>query len=118
MALTAIRKQGDQAENKACQYLLDSGLILVEKNYNCKLGEIDLIMKDRDTLVFIEVRYRKNTNFGGAALSVTKSKQDKLVRAANHYLLKARHVPACRFDVVAIENTTVNWIQNAIDGFG
>lgn len=102
----------------ACQYLTQSGLKLIEKNYSCALGEVDLIMQDTgNTLVFIEVRYRKNTLYGGAAASVTKSKQQKLIRTAQHYLQKQRYLPACRFDVIAVENNQINWIKNAIDGF-
>lgn len=93
---------GQQAEDSACHYLTSQGLSLVERNYNCTRGEIDLIMKDNSTTVFIEVRFRRDTNFGSGAESVDYHKQKKLLATASHYLQKhskaARGV--CRFDVI------------------
>jgi putative endonuclease len=91
----------------------------LEQNFLCKLGEIDLILMDGQTLVFTEVRFRKNPDFGGAAASVTPGKQRKLQRAAQVYLQRTGQIPACRFDVLAMtqdQNSQIiceNWIKNA-----
>jgi putative endonuclease len=111
---TDKQQRGSAGEDEALAYLQERGLRLVERNFRCKTGEIDLIMADGDSLVFIEVRRRANSAFGGAAASVTSAKQQKLLRAAQFYLLRFRAVPACRFDVIAIEGGALNWIKNAI----
>ncbi len=107
---------GQQGEDIALKALRKAGLKLRQRNYRCKGGEIDLIMEEGDTLVFVEVRYRKNTQFGGAAASVTASKQRRLILAAQHYLQTQGIEPACRFDVVAIDgNQAPDWIRHAFD---
>jgi len=114
------RKQtGDAAETAALGYLLTQGLKLVVRNYQCKLGEIDLVMLDRGTLALIEVRYRTSRAFGGAAASVTPHKQRRITQAARHLLTTQaalRRYPA-RFDVVAVTpglpTSQVEWIQAA-----
>ncbi|MGV6859002.1 MAG: YraN family protein [bacterium] len=107
---------GQQGEDTALALLKKSGLSLLARNYRCKGGEIDLIMEEGEYLVFIEVRYRKNRHFGGAAASVTGSKQKRLIIAAQHYLLTHGIEPACRFDVVAIDGShPPEWIKNAFD---
>jgi len=110
---------GKQAEESACRYLLENGLKLIEKNYKCRSGEIDLIMRHNDSIVFVEVRYRHNNRFGSGAESVVKRKQDKLISAALHYIQthgkSARS--ASRFDVISIRDSFgkdhIEWIQNA-----
>lgn len=99
---------GEESERFAEQFLLKQGLKLVMRNYRCKAGEIDLIMRDREHLVFVEVRYRKSGRFGSASETVDSRKQQKLIRAAQHYLQTQvrRQLPACRFDVVAIQGCT------------
>jgi putative endonuclease len=105
---------GKKAEDAACSFLIKNGLELVTRNYQCRFGEIDLIMKDQETLVFIEVRYRKSANYGSALESVDTGKQRKLVFAANHYLSQASGLPASRFDVIALtENQPPEWIIDA-----
>ena len=79
-------KKGQYAEQLACDHLEKEGLRLVQKNYHCPMGEIDLIMKDKEMLVFVEVRYRKNTQYGSGAESVNGPKQKKLLSTAMHYL--------------------------------
>ncbi len=86
------------------------------RNYRCRGGEIDLIMRQGETLVFVEVRYRAHATHGGAASSVTRRKQHKIVLAARHYF--KQHAineanQACRFDVIAFEGDQPDWIQNA-----
>ncbi|HEY0720354.1 MAG TPA: YraN family protein [Gammaproteobacteria bacterium] len=112
--------RGAQAEQAACDHLSAQGLRLHARNYHCRSGEIDLIMRDGDTLVFVEVRYRSSTRFGGAAASIDMAKQQKLIRAAQTFLSEQRltNTP-CRFDVVTVHphdgTMRVEWITNAIE---
>lgn len=118
---TEKRIKGDDKERLAEGYLIAKGFHLIERNFLCKGGEIDLIMKDssikgQEYLVFVEVRYRENQEYGGALASITPSKQKKLRRAAEYYLLQqfGNSPPACRFDVVGIEGENeIMWINNA-----
>ncbi|MDP3777476.1 YraN family protein [Methylotenera sp.] len=107
--------EGHAAEQLAATFLQKNGLILLEKNYRCVHGEIDLIMRDRKTLVFVEVRLRSNPKFGGAGMSITPSKQQKLSRTAEVYL-QTHGNHACRFDAIllhALDATAVEWIKDA-----
>jgi putative endonuclease len=108
-------KIGADAESRAEQYLHSKGLKTIEKNYLCKVGEIDLIMKDEDSLIFVEVRFRKNNHFGSAAESVDYKKQTKIRKSAEHYLIYNRAYSryAKRFDVVAITGSELSWLQGA-----
>ena len=103
---------GRDAEARALAFLQQQGLTLIEKNFRCRAGEIDQIMHDVQTLVFIEVRSRKNQHFGGAAASVGPVKQQRLWRSASFYLLKFPKPPACRFDLVAIDGNDLRWMKN------
>ena len=111
--------RGQQAEDRARRHLCKQGLKLVTKNYRSPYGEIDLIMREHDTLVFVEVRYRSNQAFGLAAETVDRRKQNKLRATAEHYLQykKISNDQPCRFDVVALSGhdseMTVNWYSNA-----
>lgn len=105
------------AENLAASYLIEQGLKLLVKNYHCQFGEIDLIMQDKNTLVFVEVRLRTNLGFGNAGSSITKQKQLKLTRTALHYL-QAHGDTACRFDAILMDKAKVAnlvWLRNAFD---
>lgn len=109
---------GKQAELLACQYLQENKLKLIIKNFHCRRGEIDLIMSDKDTLVFIEVRYRKNDRFGSALESVNHKKQAKIVITAEHYLQQStQFFSGYRFDVIAISPTQqsheIIWVKDA-----
>lgn len=110
---------GRSGESLAQTYLCERGLVPVEINYLCKLGEIDLVMRHGDTLVFVEVRQRRNTLYGSPLETVSVAKQHKLRRAAEHYLLARRipHNQALRFDVVGIVGSgagaQIDWVQNA-----
>ena len=117
--LTSRRKRGDKAEQQACKHLQSQGLKILEKNFSTKAGEVDLIMRDGETLIFVEVRYRKNADFGGAAASVTLKKQQRIIKAALAYQQKHMPQSSMRFDVVAIEgdNGDIDWITSAFDGF-
>ena len=113
------KKVGDAAETAALAYLLDQGLRLVVRNYRTPGrggGEIDLVMRAPDgTLVFIEVRKRASGSHGGAAASVGFAKQRRIIFAARFYLMGLATLPPCRFDVVAVEPTGVQWLQAAFD---
>lgn len=111
---TARQADGAAAEDDALEYLKRQGLCLVERNFRCKGGEIDLIMRDRQALVFVEVRKRADARHGGAAASVTARKQARLIIAAQVFLQRYRDLPECRFDVVAIDGKELNWMKNAI----
>ena len=109
------QQRGQAAENQACEYLQKKGLRLIERNYRCRQGEIDLVMSDADTIVFIEVRYRSNPAFGSAAESVDRRKQSKLIVTATHYLQQApchAQRPA-RFDVISMSGNSLEWIRDA-----
>lgn len=113
---------GRQAEDLACQFLTTKGLELRHRNYRCPCGEIDLIMSDRRTLVFIEVRYRRDELFGGGVASIDRKKRDRLVRTASYYLQQHNltdRIPV-RFDIIAftspsLSNNHPQWIVNAFE---
>jgi putative endonuclease len=113
------KQVGDAAEDAALAYLQQAGLRLLARNYRTPGrggGEIDLIMRARDgTCVFVEVRQRKTASHGGAAASVSALKQRRIVFAARHYLMRLNVLPACRFDVVAVDAGGVEWLQGAFD---
>lgn len=110
---------GDAAEERALAHLLGRGLQLIARNYRTPGrggGEIDLVMREpAGTLVFVEVRQRAGRAYGGAAASISATKQRRIVFAARHYLLRLRQPPPCRFDVVSIEGEQVEWLQAAFD---
>lgn len=112
---TERQQSGQAGEDAALDYLTRHGLTLLERNFRCKGGEIDLIMQNGDTLVFIEVRKRADARHGGAAASVTRAKQARLIIAAQTYLQRHQSAPACRFDVIAIDAEAISWLKNAIE---
>jgi putative endonuclease len=107
--------RGEQAEQQACDFLISQGLTLIERNFRSPYGELDLIMKDGETLVIIEVRYRKNTKFGSALESVTSSKQAKISATTEIYLNTLEsEIPRMRFDVMGIlGDGELQWVKNA-----
>jgi len=108
---------GRLAEDQALAYLQAQGLALVERNYRCRGGEIDLVMRDGVKIVFVEVRYRSSQSFGGALASVGSRKQARVVNAAAHYLAAKRIDRPARFDVAAVApaqgKLAVEWIKDA-----
>ena len=106
---------GAKAEAAAEHYLRDHGLHPIARNFSCKLGEIDLIMRDGNTLVFIEVRFRKSNRFGSAIETVTRSKQQKIQRTAQYYLMQQANSAnmALRFDVIGMSESETQWIKSA-----
>jgi putative endonuclease len=114
-ARTAQQITGQIGEDQALTYLRQQGLHLLERNFRCKGGEIDLIMQDGKVLVFVEVRMRSDNKFGGAAASVGSAKQKRLIIAAQVYLQRHSMPPPCRFDVIAFDDKEMTWLQNAIE---
>lgn len=118
-AQPTTKQLGDAAEEVALRYLRGQGLNLIQRNYRTPGrggGEIDLIMRARDgTHVFVEVRKRSSNRHGGAAASVGGVKQRRIVFAARHYLMRQATVPPCRFDVVVVDSSGVQWLQAAFD---
>jgi putative endonuclease len=116
---------GDAAEARALRHLQAHGLVLVQRHYrvargpSARAGEVDLVLREPDgTLVFVEVRSRGSTRFGGAAASVGAAKQARLVYAARHYVQRLASPPPCRFDVVAIDGERIEWLRGAFDAGG
>lgn len=109
---------GAQAEQLAAQYLQRHGLKLIAQNYRSRFGEIDLIMHDGATIVFIEVRLRSSAGFGGAAASIDAHKQKRIINTAQQYLADLARLPPCRFDAVLLDNVqgdNMLWLKNAFD---
>ena len=115
LRLSRRQRQGQLWEQQALGWLRARGLELVEENFRCRGGEIDLIMRERGTLVFVEVRQRANADHGGALASITPAKIRRLVHAANTYLLRWDAPPPCRFDVIAIDGAQPEWLQNVLE---
>jgi putative endonuclease len=110
------QQAGAQHEAQARRFLEGKGLQFIAANIHVRGGEIDLIMKDNQVIVFVEVRYRKNHHFGGAAASVTRSKQQKLLHAARNWLARTSgsfDTVDCRFDVLAFTGNEIEWSANA-----
>jgi putative endonuclease len=109
---------GTLAEQRAERYLQSQGLGLIERNYRSRFGEIDLIMRDGTSLVFVEVRMRRNKDFGGAAASIDVRKQQRIIRTAHQYLADLAHTPPCRFDAILMDDAkgdNLQWLKNAFD---
>ena len=120
--MVTTKSRGDEGEDQALAHLQAQGLSLVERNYRVARGpgargaEVDLIMRAPDgTLVFVEVRQRANGDHGGAAASVTRSKQRRCILGAQFYLQQLKVWPPCRFDVVAIDGDELTWLPAAFD---
>ncbi len=106
--------RGESAEQQAYNFLINKGLKPVCRNFRCKQGELDLIMTDRQTLVIIEVRFRKTDKYGSAAESITRAKQSRIIAATHIYLASQKTDSPVRFDVIAISGDgNIDWIQNA-----
>lgn len=110
-----VRKIGKQAEDMACEFLKKKGFELLDRNYRSKMGEIDLIMRKGNDIIFAEVRARNHPLYGDALESVTPYKQAKIIKTAMHYLQYKNWFDKvnCRFDVIAIYQHQCEWIQHA-----
>lgn len=114
------RERGAYYEKKAAEYLEEQGYEILERNYRCRLGEIDLIAKEGEYLVFVEVKYRKNSAGGDPAEAVNFSKQRVISKVAAYYLMRERGCLeiSCRFDVVSILGEEISLIKNAFELVG
>jgi putative endonuclease len=109
-------KPGALAEQSAAEFLQRHGLALIESNYRCRFGEIDLILRDGGSLIFAEVRQRSRGDFGGAAASIDARKQQRLTLTAQHYLASLPRIPPCRFDAVLLDGAgNIEWVKNAFE---
>jgi len=110
-----MRDRGQAAEARAAAYLSAQGLHILDRNFRCRFGEIDLIARDGEALVFVEVRMRGRDDFGGAAESITAAKRARLRKAAGFYLSRRRGTPPCRFDAVLVSGMEgrIEWIRDA-----
>lgn len=111
-------ERGRQYEDAACIYLEEQGLRCIARNVRYRFGELDLVMRDADSLVFVEVRARQSAGaarFGGALASIDAHKQERLRLAAQRFLLRYRPVPRCRFDVVTFDCGEMQWVRDAFD---
>lgn len=121
---TSSNSTGADIEKQAAHWLTQQGLTVISCNYSCRLGEIDLIMRDSEQLVFIEVRFRRQNSYGDGLESVNWRKQQKLLKTANHFLMTHAYYAdtACRFDVLGVkpaphdsDQLNWNWIKNAFN---
>ncbi|MDT8405879.1 MAG: YraN family protein [Methylococcales bacterium] len=110
---TDAQQRGQSGEDRALAVLQQQGLKLITRNFSCRLGELDLIMQDRETLVIVEVRYRADQRYGGALASITPAKQQKIVRATRFYLCQHPWPGPIRFDVLALTGDQHQWLKNA-----
>jgi len=104
---------GKEGERIACEYLRQHGYALIERNWRCRFGEIDIIARDGDTLVFVEVKRRSGSGYGGAEGALTLRKQRRIVTATRMYLSQTRSDLPVRFDLVAIEGERITLLKNA-----
>ena len=112
---TPAQLAGGDAEERAAAYLAARGLDIVSRNFRTRLGEIDLVAREGDTLVFVEVRMRSAGTFGGAIESITPRKQRRIQAAARQFLAQYRDPPRCRFDVVALDQGETRWLRAAFE---
>jgi putative endonuclease len=113
--MTTKIETGQRAENLAAAFLQAKGFAILERNFRAKVGEIDLIAKDGDEIVFVEVRARASRDFGGAAASVGAAKRKKLIRAARLWLQVRDWDGACRFDVITVDGGRLEHLPAAFD---
>ncbi len=108
---------GVQAENLAADFLVARGLTIVTRNFRRRCGELDIVARDGETLVFVEVRLRRYASFGGAAESITAAKRARLTAAAGLYLARLERTPPCRFDAVLLDSldpARIRWVRDIV----
>lgn len=116
--MTRSHPGGQQYEQAAARWLEQQGLTIVARNWRCRQGEIDVVARHGEVLVFVEVRARSSAAFGGAAASIGRSKRERLLRAARHYLATLASEPPCRFDALLFDGADCSrpqWLQNVFD---
>ena len=102
----------------AADFLVRNGLAVVERNWRRRCGELDLVARDGDVLVFVEVRLRRRADFGGAAASITAAKRSRMIAAASLYLAGLPRTPACRFDAIlmdALDSARIEWLKDVVE---
>lgn len=114
------RRKGLRYEQIARKFLEQQGLVHLESNYHCRFGEVDLIMQQGKTICFVEVKYRNSLAYGGAAYTISKQKQQKIIKSALCYNASTSSKTPCRFDVLLLQGgpdqtDEINWIQSAFD---
>ncbi len=117
MPADARAQAGGRAETLAAAFLVARGLVILERNFRCRRGEIDIIARDGETLVFAEVRLRTRSDFGGAAASITARKRARMTAAALYYLGRGSRTPPCRFDALlldSLDNDRIEWLKDII----
>ena len=112
---TPAQAAGGDAEERAAAFLAAQGLVIVARNFRTRLGEIDLVAREGEVLVFVEVRLRTSERHGGALQSITWRKQRRIQAAARQFLARLRREPACRFDVVALDGEQTTWLRAAFE---
>jgi putative endonuclease len=110
--MSATQAAGAAAEELAAHHLVKHGLRVVERNFRVRGGEIDLICRDGSSVVFVEVRLRRRSDYGGAAASITAAKQARIIMAARHWLARHGEFP-CRFDCVLLDGEHIEWLRDA-----
>jgi putative endonuclease len=116
--MAGARSAGEQAEALAADFLVAHGVTIIERNFRRRCGELDLIARDGDTLVFVEVRLRTRGDFGGAAASITAKKRARIAAAAGLYLARLSRTPPCRFDAVlldALDPARIEWMKDMMN---
>jgi putative endonuclease len=114
---SAAREDGARAEARACAFLVSHGLSIVARNVRSRFGEIDVVARDGDTLVFVEVRLRRSAAYGGAAASITAAKRARIVAAVQQYLATLSREPACRIDAMLLErpdDASIVWLRDVV----
>lgn len=109
----ASHEQGQLGENQARKYLEQQGLTFVDQNVRYPFGEIDLIMQQGKEVIFVEVKYRSKSHFGGAVNALSKKQIQRLRRSAEHYMQVNKMDVICRFDLIAIDTGQIHWLKNA-----
>ncbi len=114
------RRVGTFYEERACEYLKKHGIIILKMNYRCKMGEIDIIGKDGNCVVFFEVKYRRNDDYGHAFFAVDTKKQYRICRCATCFCMQNAWVSEFRYDVIGISDTKIEWMKDAFShrGYG
>lgn len=112
------RQIGSFYEEMACEFLREQGIFILEQNFRCKQGEVDIIGEDRGTLLFVEVKYRKNAVVGFPYEAVTYQKQKSISSVASYYKYRKQINKGIRYDIISICGDKIHWIQNAFNHIG
>lgn len=119
ISISPTQKKGYVYEQRAVTYLRQQGLEILMQNLDDRYGEIDIVARSQNYLVFVEVRQRRSASHGGAIYSIQTRKQQRIIRTAERFLPALCHqffdgiMPFCRFDVIAIEGEKLTWLKNA-----